>query len=94
MNKDQLWQKIKITYSYFQRSSGWYTGLDIKKYLRKKIFSLNPDFDNKNISSGRWSSYCHYSSLIAFQNLLDKADLGKGRQVLVYPLLPDYFIQE
>jgi hypothetical protein len=98
MNKSQkpdYKAKIEIVAKTLKRRTNWYTGISIKKYLKKYFFSLKEGgFGNKAINSGRWSAYAHYSELKAFQNLLDKNHITQGSKVLIHPLLPESFVDE
>jgi hypothetical protein len=93
--KEKLGAKIRVMESAIQKENTWYTGISIKKYIKKNVFSLfTPQFNNSPINSGRWSAYCHYSQLKAFQNLLDKNKIGFGSRVVVHPLLPSDLVEE
>lgn len=92
--KETLSKKVEIVYKALQKKSRWYTGLSIKKYLQQEIFNLQPDFKNHSILAGRWSAYCHYSEIPAFNNLLDKNHINFDSRVIVHPLLPDYLVAE
>jgi hypothetical protein len=94
-NKAQLWQKIQLTYNALNKTDRWYTGIAIKQLVKKKIFALqNSQTLNKQIESGRWSAYCHYSFISSFQNLLEKNDIDQTKTVLVHPLLPPFLVDE
>jgi len=94
-DKKLLKQKLDIVYTFLQKQSKWYTGLSIKRYLRKEIFSLaTGDFSNNAINSGRWSAYSHYSVVWAFGNLLEKNEITKGSKVVINPLLPTILVDE
>jgi hypothetical protein len=87
--------KIEIISRTLKRRTNWYTGISIKRYINKYIFSLKKDgFHNKAITGGRWSGYAHYSELKAFQNLLDKNHIEQGSTVLVHPLLAEELVEE
>lgn len=92
--KLKLQKRLKIVYTALARRNRWFTGLSIKKYLKRNIFKFIENFNNTAINSGRWSSYCHYSLLKSFQNLLDKNEIQKGSKVLVHPLLPSSLLNE
>jgi hypothetical protein len=92
--KDPLQKRLKIVYTALSRRNRWFTGLSLKKYLKQNIFNLSSSFNNTAISSGRWSSYCHYSLVKSFQNMLDKNEITQGSKVLIHPLLPKTLVQE
>ncbi len=100
LEKQYLWSKISIIYKSLQKPGSWYTGLAIKKYIQKNIFTLscsntkNTGTANTSIHSGRWSAYCHFSRLLAFRNLLDKHHIISGNHVLIHPLLPAPLVDE
>jgi len=75
------------------KETGWYTGIPIKEYIKKQYFDKLNDIQNQAIETGRWSCYCHYSDILAFENLLDKHKLVSGDLVLVDPLLPLEFVE-
>ncbi len=86
--KEIFWKKIKFFYNILNKKQRWYTGLAIKKMLRQKVFSLLDGFNNPAITAGRWSAYCHYSQILAFNNLIYKFNLKENAVILVHPLLP------
>ena len=88
-----LWQQIQLIYTFLQKPNNWYTGLTIKKYLRKKIFGNN-QLTNSHILSGRWSAYSHFSHLESFKNLITKFQLKNEAKILTHPLIPAEFVQE
>ncbi len=90
----ELLEKTEILYNALQKVNYLYTGLSIKKYLNKFIFSQKKDFHNPIISSGRWNSYAHYSINYALQNLLKKNLINDQSKVLIHPLLPEYLVEE
>ena len=92
-DKQRIWAKIQVIYKALQKQSSWYTGISIKRFLRKKVFDLQtPKFDNSAINAGRWSAYCHYSQEKALLNLLDKNRIEFGSSVIVHPLLPQNLV--
>lgn len=92
-NFEKLNTKIKILTESLKRQGAWYTGLSVKRYLRKEIFKLQtPAFSNSAINSGRWSVYCHYFQEKAFINLLDKNEIKFGSSVVIHPLLPENLV--
>ena len=92
-DKNRIWKKIELIYKALQKPSSWYTGIPIKRYLRKNILDLQtPKFNNPAINSGRWSAYCHYSQEQALRNLLEKNRIEYGSTVIVHPLLPKNLI--
>jgi hypothetical protein len=92
--KEILLEKIKLLYNSFNKRQGWYTGLAIKKYLKKEVFGLKKDFVNPAIIAGRWSAYCHYSLILSFTNMLHKNAIQEGSLVVVHPLLPAPLIDQ
>lgn len=92
-NFENIQTKIKVLTDSLKRQGSWYTGLSIKRYLRKEIFKLQtPAFVNTAINSGRWSVYCHYFQEKAFINLLDKNEIKFGSSVVIHPLLPENLV--
>lgn len=90
---DKLKTKIKLLTGGLKKQGAWYTGLSVKRYLRKEIFKLQtPQFVNTAINSGRWSAYCHYFQEKAFINLLDKNEVQFGSVVVIHPLLPENLV--
>lgn len=93
MNQELTKQKLDLVYLALTQKDRWYTGLSIKKYLRRHLFSLQkPEFNNPVIQSGRWSAYYHLDLDAAFDNLLDKNGVEPGQLILVHPLLPGHLI--
>jgi hypothetical protein len=92
--KKLLELKLKLLEDALTHKQRWYTGVPIKKYLTQKVFNLFNDQNPSNLvlESDRWSAYCHYSNLSAFQNLLDKHGIHESSRVVVHPLLPHDFI--
>lgn len=90
-NEKLLWQQIQLIYTFLQKPNSWYTGLSVKRWLKKNILT---NTKNHQINAGRWSAYCHFSQLQSFCNLLDKFQLATNSQILVHPLLPDFLAQE
>jgi len=92
-NFTKIEAKIKLLMTSIKRQSTWYTGLALKRYLKKEIFKLQtPNFSNGAINSGRWSVYCHYFQEKAFVNLLDKNEIKFGSRVVIHPLLPENLV--
>ena len=85
-----LWQQIQLIYSFLQKPNSWYTGISVKKWLKKNVLT---SLTNNQILANRWSAYCHFSQIQAFCNLLDKLQLNNGSQILIHPLLPDFLVQ-
>ncbi len=81
-------RRLALTDRTINSSSSWYNGLAIKQYLQKNVFDLKSDFKNSGIVSGRWTAYCHYSAIVALENLLHKNELNEGDTVLIHPLTP------
>jgi hypothetical protein len=95
MNTDKnLFEKIKLLYNFFSKRQSWYTGLSIKRYLKKEVFGVKKEFSNPAIVAGRWSAYCHYSLILAFTNLLHKNQITEDSVVFVHPLLPAPLIDQ
>ncbi len=92
MSDDIILEKLKIVYNAIKKPGSWYTGLAIKSFLQKQYFSQLENFNNKVINAGRWSAYTHFSSELAFNNLLDKNHIETGSTVLIHPLLPSKFV--
>jgi hypothetical protein len=86
--------KVQLLKIALQKKDRWFSGLSLKKYLKKNIFSLKTNFSNPAITAGRWSSYCHYSELKSLQNLFDKLEIKKNTKVLVHPLASEFVIEE
>lgn len=86
-----LWQQIQLIYTFLQKPNSWYTGIAIKKWLKKNIL-INTK--NHQINASRWSAYCHFSQAQSFCNLLDKFQLIANSQILIHPLLPDFLVEE
>ncbi len=86
--KEILDKKIKLVSKTLSKPFGWYSGLPIKKFIKKRVFDLLENFQNPSIEAGRWSAYSHNSAVVGFENLLEKNGVGQGSVVLVHPLLP------
>lgn len=90
-NEKLLWQQIELIYTFLQKPNSWYTGLSLKKWLKKNIFT---NLKNNQILANRWSAYCHFSQVQSFCNLLDKFQLEQSSVVLIHPLLPSFLVAE
>ena len=90
-NEKLLWEQIQLIYTFLQKPNAWYTGLSVKKWLRKNIIT---NTKNNQIIAGRWSAYCHFSQTQSFCNLLDKFQLMSNSQILIHPLLPSFLVDE
>jgi len=88
-----LWRQIQLIYTFLQKPDSWYTGLSIKKFLKKQIFSSHK-ITNSHILSGRWSAYAHFSYLQSFKNLINKFQLEKNAKILIHPLIPENLVEE
>lgn len=82
----------KTLLGYIQKPNVYYTGIAIKKYLKKKLNSKG-GLTSSPVVSGRWSAYCHYNPVSAFENLLSKQQLNPNANILVHPLLPPEYIE-
>jgi hypothetical protein len=81
-------QKIKFLLDSLDRQSSWYTGLSIKRYIKEHVFSLQVDFHNRTLESGRWSAYTHLNQERAFSNLLSKHLINENSIIITHPLIP------
>jgi hypothetical protein len=95
-NQELIIQQIEALRTAMSKKHRWYTGLPIKTYIKKVLFSLFSYEAPKNLplESGRWSAYCHYSQEKAFENLLEKHSISSQSMVLVHPLTPSYLIDK
>lgn len=80
-------------YKYITHPNGWYTGLSIKKYVKKSIFSLVETFFNPAINSGRWSCYAHLDLQISFENIIQKYHITDQSRVIIHPLTPSNLVE-
>lgn len=94
MDKQKQWSAIKRLFSDLQNSTRLYTGNSIKNLIKSQVLELKQPFNNNPINSGRWAAYCHYSSSMAFSNLLDKHSIDQNSTVVVHPLLPPALVDE
>lgn len=92
-HKDILWQKIRFFQTKILNPESWYTGIGIKKYFKKNLFSLKPDLQNPSLKSSQWSGYCHFCLGQSFTNLLQKQNLRPNKQILMHPLLPASLVE-
>jgi hypothetical protein len=78
---------------YITRPNKWYTGLSVKKYIKKSIFNLIDNFYNPAINASRWSAYAHLDLNVSFRNIIQKYYLTEESRVIVHPLLPKNLIE-
>jgi hypothetical protein len=78
---------LRIINKYLDNPSRLYSGIEIKKYLKKYLFSLTDNDLSNPLKAGRWSAYCHYDLSQSLENILSKHQLSPDQNILSHPLL-------
>jgi hypothetical protein len=94
LSKYLIEKKLGVLEYSLENDNSWRVDTAIKNYLKSTLFSLADTNSPKNhvFDSDLWSARCYYSSISAFNNLLDKHQINEKSKVLLHPLLPAEYI--
>ncbi len=92
--RNNLTSLSRLIFDTLLKPTRWYNGSSIKSWIRSNLFVKDiGQVLNSNITTNRWSAYCHFSLNVSFANLVDKCGLNKNAPVLVHPLLEPSLVQ-
>lgn len=84
-------QAVSILEHALKSNTSWFTGIQIKNILKKTVFSLTKNM-NQKIQTGQWSAYAHISIKQSLQNIIKKS-ITTNETLLIDPFFRTSFLE-